>query len=97
MGYSKFQFGALYLDGVEQDVPQNPINEGDIMPYKSQQKLYIGDNFAPSNCVTYPQEKFSESLGRSIYVDSHQKKNGTRLLLSARVPTPCGIGRIWRP
>lgn len=53
MGYSKFQFGALYLDGVEQDVPQNPINEGDIMPYKSQQKLYIGDNFAPSNCITW--------------------------------------------
>lgn len=53
MGYSKFQFGALYLDGIEQDVPQNPINEGDIIPYKRQQKLYVGDNFAASNCITW--------------------------------------------
>lgn len=53
MGYSKFEFGALYLNEIEQRVPQNPINEGDIIPYKNQRKLYIGENFGSSNCITW--------------------------------------------
>lgn len=53
MGYSKFEFGALYLNEIEQWVPQNPINEGDIMPYKNQQRLYIGENFGSSNRITW--------------------------------------------
>lgn len=52
MGYSKFQFGALYLDGHEQDIPKNPVNDGDITPYKSGQPLHIGVNSSP-NCITW--------------------------------------------
>lgn len=52
MGYSLFQFGTLYLDDIPEDVPKNPINEGDIRPYQSNHQLRIRDNTS-FNSITW--------------------------------------------
>ena len=42
MGYSVFQFGALYLDAKIQAVPKRPVHDGDISQYYDQAAIYIG-------------------------------------------------------
>ena len=42
MGYSVFQFGALYLDAKIQTIPKRPINDGDIPQYDGHAAIYIG-------------------------------------------------------
>lgn len=42
MGYSIFQFGALYLDAKIQAIPKRPIDYGDIPQYDGHAAIYIG-------------------------------------------------------
>ena len=34
MGYSIFKFGSLYLEGVARNIPENPMEYGDISSHK---------------------------------------------------------------
>ena len=54
MGYQKYQFGALYLDGVPKPVAQVPTDEGDVPAYGGTGTISIGDS-NPGSVITWIQ------------------------------------------
>jgi hypothetical protein len=75
MGYSIFKFGSLYLEGVARNIPENPMEYGDISSHK------IMPNMHPNK----PQMSIGPTSGTDKKVISWVKPDGINLLVADRV------------
>lgn len=75
MGYSIFKFGSLYLEGVAQNIPQNPTEHGDVSSYK----------IIPHMHPNKPQMSIGPTSVADKKVISWVKPDGINLLVADRV------------